>query len=107
MLAEPALQGEMLRAGAIAEVELAAAVAERSGTDLKRDLYPHLVAAIARPSTRRRSTSCAPIRQYRWNGYSPMRWPNSLQACRRPDLANATHPPVRPTPLRLTGHSFL
>ena len=45
MLAEPTLQGEMLRAGAIAEAELAAAVADRSGTDLKRDLYPHLVAA--------------------------------------------------------------
>lgn len=45
MLAEPALQGEMLRAGAIAEAELAAAVAERTGTDLERDLYPNLVAA--------------------------------------------------------------
>ncbi|MFI9639295.1 TetR family transcriptional regulator [Micromonospora sp. NPDC051925] len=45
MLAEPALQGEMLRAGAVAEAELAAAVAERTGTDLRRDLYPHLVAA--------------------------------------------------------------
>jgi AcrR family transcriptional regulator len=45
MLAEPALQGEMLRAGAIAEAQLAAAVAERTGTDLEHDLYPHLVAA--------------------------------------------------------------
>jgi AcrR family transcriptional regulator len=45
MLAEPLLQGEMLRAGAIAEAELAAAVAERTGTDIRRDLYPHLVAA--------------------------------------------------------------
>ena len=45
MLGEPALQGEMLRAGAQAEAELAAAVAERTGTDLARDLYPHLVAA--------------------------------------------------------------
>ncbi|MFC8845922.1 MULTISPECIES: TetR family transcriptional regulator [unclassified Micromonospora] len=45
MLAEPALQGEMLRAGAVAEAELAAAVAERTGTDPERDLYPHLVAA--------------------------------------------------------------
>ncbi|GHJ07303.1 TetR family transcriptional regulator [Micromonospora humidisoli] len=45
MLAEPALQGEMLRAGAIAEADLAAAVAERTGTDPDRDLYPHLVAA--------------------------------------------------------------
>lgn len=45
MLAEPALQGEMLRAVALAEAELAAAVAERTGTDVKRDLYPNLVAA--------------------------------------------------------------
>jgi AcrR family transcriptional regulator len=42
---EPALQGEMLRAGAIAEAEIAAAVADRTGTDLKQDLYPHLVAS--------------------------------------------------------------
>ncbi|MFC4533396.1 TetR family transcriptional regulator [Sphaerisporangium dianthi] len=45
MLAEPALQGEYLRAGAAAETELAAAVAERTGTDVARDLYPRLVAA--------------------------------------------------------------
>jgi AcrR family transcriptional regulator len=45
MVAEPALQAEMLRAGAIAEAEIAAAVAERTGTDLKNDMYPHLVAA--------------------------------------------------------------
>ncbi|WFE26472.1 TetR family transcriptional regulator [Solwaraspora sp. WMMD791] len=45
MLAEPALQGEMLRAVAAAEAELAVAVAERTGTDVKQDLYPNLVAA--------------------------------------------------------------
>ncbi|MFJ5835919.1 TetR family transcriptional regulator [Streptomyces shenzhenensis] len=45
MVAEPALQGEMLRAGAIAEAEIAAVVADRTGTDLKQDLYPHLVAS--------------------------------------------------------------
>lgn len=45
MLAEPALRGEMLRAGARAETEIAAAVAERTGTDPARDLYPNLVAA--------------------------------------------------------------
>ncbi|MFE7116828.1 TetR family transcriptional regulator, partial [Streptomyces sp. NPDC057654] len=45
MLAEPALQGEMLRAGAVAEAEIAAAVADRTGTDPKQDLYPHLVAS--------------------------------------------------------------
>ncbi|GII37412.1 TetR family transcriptional regulator [Planotetraspora phitsanulokensis] len=45
MVAEPALQGEFLRAGALAEAEIAAAVAERTGTDVNRDLYPNLVAA--------------------------------------------------------------
>ncbi|MEU6965014.1 TetR/AcrR family transcriptional regulator [Streptomyces chrestomyceticus] len=45
MLAQPALHGELLRAGARAEAEIAAAVADRTGTDLERDLYPHLVAS--------------------------------------------------------------
>ncbi|MFF3920221.1 hypothetical protein ACFYZB_43790 [Streptomyces sp. NPDC001852] len=45
MVSEPALQGEMLRAGAIAEAEIAAAVADRTGADLRQDLYPHLVAS--------------------------------------------------------------
>ncbi|MEV7679991.1 TetR family transcriptional regulator [Streptomyces sp. NPDC088341] len=45
MVAEPALRSELLRAGAIAEAEIAAAVADRTGTDLKQDLYPHLVAS--------------------------------------------------------------
>ncbi|KAB1922806.1 TetR family transcriptional regulator, partial [Micromonospora sp. ALFpr18c] len=47
MLAEPALQGERLRAVAVAEAELAAAVAERTGTNLATDMYPRLVAAAA------------------------------------------------------------
>jgi AcrR family transcriptional regulator len=45
MVAEPAVQREFLRAGAIAEEAMAAAIAERTGTDVTRDLYPHLVAA--------------------------------------------------------------
>ncbi|BBG00189.1 MULTISPECIES: acyl-CoA-like ligand-binding transcription factor [Pseudonocardia] len=45
MLAEPALQGELARAGALARDELAAAVAARTGTDPEREIYPHLVAA--------------------------------------------------------------
>ncbi|MFI5930787.1 TetR family transcriptional regulator [Actinoplanes sp. NPDC051494] len=45
MVAEPGLRGEMLRAGAIAEAEIAVAVAERTGTDPGTELYPHLVAA--------------------------------------------------------------
>ncbi|GAB1818189.1 acyl-CoA-like ligand-binding transcription factor [Herbidospora sp. RD11066] len=44
MIAEPALQGEMARAAAIGEAEFAAAVAERTGTDVARDMYPKLVA---------------------------------------------------------------
>ncbi|GAA4193061.1 TetR family transcriptional regulator [Microbispora amethystogenes] len=47
MISEPSLQGEMLRASAIAENELAAAIAERTGTDVDHDLYPRLVAGAA------------------------------------------------------------
>ncbi|KAA5832072.1 TetR family transcriptional regulator [Saccharopolyspora hirsuta] len=45
MVSEPALQGEFFKAGAAAEAEFAAAVAERTGADAERDLYPRLVAA--------------------------------------------------------------
>ncbi|MEU1727942.1 TetR/AcrR family transcriptional regulator [Actinomadura sp. ATCC 39365] len=42
---EPALRAEALKAQFAADGELAAAVAERTGTDPDEDLYPHLVAA--------------------------------------------------------------
>jgi AcrR family transcriptional regulator len=45
MLSEPELQGEFLKAGMAAEQECAAVIAERTGTDAGRDLYPWLVAA--------------------------------------------------------------
>jgi AcrR family transcriptional regulator len=45
MISAPALQAEMLRAGATAERSVAAAVAARTGTDPETDLYPKLVAA--------------------------------------------------------------
>ncbi|MCU7827036.1 TetR family transcriptional regulator [Kitasatospora sp. DSM 101779] len=51
VLAEPALQGEMLKAGAVAEAEIAAAVADRTNTDPERDLYPHLVASAVMAAT--------------------------------------------------------
>ncbi|WP_248961416.1 acyl-CoA-like ligand-binding transcription factor [Sphaerisporangium perillae] len=44
VLAEPALQGEWFKASAAAEAEIAAAIADRTGTDVTRDLYPLLVA---------------------------------------------------------------
>lgn len=46
MVAEPALQGEFQKAGAAAEAELAAAIAERTGTDAAQDVYPRLVAGV-------------------------------------------------------------
>jgi AcrR family transcriptional regulator len=57
MVTEPALQGAFHRADAEARAALAAAVAERTGTDTERDLYPSLVAgavgvAIAAASAR-------------------------------------------------------
>jgi AcrR family transcriptional regulator len=45
MLSEPELQGEFLKASVAAERECAVAIAERTGTDPGRDLYPWLVAA--------------------------------------------------------------
>jgi AcrR family transcriptional regulator len=46
MLAEPALAGEIVKANAAAQQELAKAVARRTGTDADRDVYPKLVAAV-------------------------------------------------------------
>ncbi|UOX91620.1 TetR family transcriptional regulator [Amycolatopsis sp. FBCC-B4732] len=46
MVAEPALQGEFQKAGAAAEAEFATAVADRTGTDPARDIYPRLVAGV-------------------------------------------------------------
>jgi AcrR family transcriptional regulator len=45
MMAVPAIQAETLRASADAEEALAAAVAQRTGTDPETDIYPKLVAA--------------------------------------------------------------
>ena len=45
MVAEPALQIEFIRASAQAQNDVAAAIADRTGTDVERDLYPRLVAS--------------------------------------------------------------
>jgi AcrR family transcriptional regulator len=45
MTATPAVQAEVLRAAAVAEVELAQAIGERVGLDPADDMYPGLVAA--------------------------------------------------------------
>jgi AcrR family transcriptional regulator len=45
MISEPALQGEFLKASALADRECAVAIAERTGLDAERDMYPRLVAA--------------------------------------------------------------
>jgi len=50
-LSEPAVHGEVLKASAAAQAELAKAVADRTGTDVKRDLYPKLVAAAINAGT--------------------------------------------------------
>jgi AcrR family transcriptional regulator len=51
MMQAPFLQAEMLRVAAIAEADIAAAVAARTGTDVDRDLYPRLVAAAVMAAT--------------------------------------------------------
>lgn len=45
MVAAPAVQAEILRGAADAELAIGAAVAERVGLDVHKDLYPKLVAA--------------------------------------------------------------
>jgi AcrR family transcriptional regulator len=52
MLSEPELQGEFLKASVAAEQECAAVVAERTGTDAGRDMYPWLVAAAVSTAIR-------------------------------------------------------
>ncbi|WP_194813821.1 TetR/AcrR family transcriptional regulator [Nocardia sp. XZ_19_385] len=51
MLAEPAVQAAILEVNTRAQRELAAAIAERTGTDAERDLYPKLVAAAVGTAT--------------------------------------------------------
>lgn len=51
MFSEPELHGEFLKASATAERECAVAIAERTGTDAERDLYPRLVAAAVGATT--------------------------------------------------------
>lgn len=51
LLAEPALSGEVLKADAVAQAELARAIAERTGTDITRDVYPTLVAGVVGAAT--------------------------------------------------------
>jgi AcrR family transcriptional regulator len=45
MVAEPKLQVEFVNANVVAAAEFASAIAERTGTDVTRDLYPQLMAA--------------------------------------------------------------
>jgi AcrR family transcriptional regulator len=46
MVGHPALQGEFLKANAVVEAEFATVIAERTGTDAGKDLYPRLVAGV-------------------------------------------------------------
>ena len=51
MMTDPALVGEIMKTAAVSERDLAGAVAERTGTDAGRDLYPQLVAAAVGAAT--------------------------------------------------------
>jgi AcrR family transcriptional regulator len=44
LLENPAIQGELLKTYRAVELDLTAAIAERTGTDAERDLFPRLVA---------------------------------------------------------------
>jgi AcrR family transcriptional regulator len=52
MMTSPALQGEGLKVAAQAEVPLAKVIAERTGADPQRDLYPHVLAAAVMSAVR-------------------------------------------------------
>ncbi|SFB05479.1 transcriptional regulator, TetR family [Amycolatopsis marina] len=47
IVAEPAVQSEVLKANVAAQEELATAIADRTGTVAAQDLYPQLAAAVA------------------------------------------------------------
>lgn len=51
MMAHPAWRGDMVKASLAAEEAIAAAVADRTGTDVDADLYPNLVAAALGAAT--------------------------------------------------------
>ncbi len=46
ILTEPSIHGEVLKASAAAQVELAEVIAERVGSRRVKDLYPHVAAAV-------------------------------------------------------------
>jgi AcrR family transcriptional regulator len=46
ILSEPAVRGEVLKASAAAQVELAAVIAQRAGARRVKDLYPQVAAAV-------------------------------------------------------------
>jgi AcrR family transcriptional regulator len=72
MVSEPALQSEFAKAGAAAEAELAAVIADRTGTDATKDLYPRLVAAAV--------SAALNVTVQQWLGTEP---PSSMAALLR------------------------
>jgi hypothetical protein len=46
LLTEPAIHGEVLKAAAVAQGELAKAIAERTGVRDVKDMYPQVAAAV-------------------------------------------------------------
>jgi hypothetical protein len=46
LLTEPAIHGEVLKAAAVAQGELAKAIAERTGVRRSKDMYPQVAAAV-------------------------------------------------------------
>jgi hypothetical protein len=85
MVAEPALRGEMPRAGAIAEAESAVAIDDRSALELKQDLDPTLVAAAVMAATH-----SAMARHLRTDPPAPIGGPARRRP--RPDRGGAAHP---------------
>ena len=63
VLSSPAIRGEYLRIGSEMQQALAAAIAERTGTDAEQDLYPQVLAAAV--------TATAQVAVSRWGAADP------------------------------------
>src|SRR5262249_7996511 len=99
MLSEPELQGEFLKADAAAERACAVVIAERTGGDADRDLYPRLVAAAIGAAVRGSNEQwlCAEPPGPRAPPAALPRGARAQPAARRPAPAPG-YPPLPPPP---------
>ncbi len=98
MIAEPALQGEMVKAGAMAEAEFAAAVAERTGTDVTARHVSEAGGGRGDGGLRRGRAALAARRPARLDQDPPDRRPCTRLAAGLPTLTPPTETSGAPDP---------